>query len=105
MVVRESGPVECARLTVRDHGVGVPEGQREQVFDRFHRAHAAAGDAGFALGGLGLGLYVTKQIVERHGGTIACEAAEGQGSAFVVTLPLSRAARLGGVSPAAQAAG
>lgn len=92
VVVRKSGPVECARLTVRDHGVGVPEGQREQVFDRFHRAHAAAGDAGFALGGLGLGLYVTKQIVERHGGTIACETAEDQGSVFVVTLPVSRSA-------------
>ena len=93
MVVRESGPLECARLTVRDHGLGVPDAQRELVFDRFHRAHAAAGDAGWALGGLGLGLYITRQIVERHGGTIACNSpAVGPGTEFVVTLPLTRGA-------------
>jgi signal transduction histidine kinase len=41
---------------------------------------------------LGLGLYITRQIVERHGGTIVCEAPEtGPGSAFVVTMPLQRA--------------
>ena len=78
-----------ARVTVRDHGVGVPEVERERVFDRFHRAHAVAGNAGWALGGLGLGLYITRQVVEQHGGTIVCERpADGDsGTAFVVTLP------------------
>jgi len=90
--VRAEDGADCAKLTVRDHGVGVPEAQREQIFDRFHRAHAGAGDAGWAMGGLGLGLYIARQIVERHGGTIAHETPEGPGTRFVVTLPLAEAA-------------
>ena len=80
------------RLTVRDHGVGVPEEECDRVFDRFHRAHAEAGNAGWALGGLGLGLYIARQIVERHGGTIACgrPADGGPGTAFEVSLPCGR---------------
>ena len=82
---------ERVRIAVRDHGVGVPEAERTRIFERFHRAHALPGDAGWAMGGLGLGLYIAHQVTERHGGTIAHEAPDGPGACFVVTLPLGAA--------------
>lgn len=73
------------RISVRDHGNGVPEAQREQVFERFYQGHGERN-----IGGLGLGLYISRQIVDLHGGQIACEAAEGGGSRFVLRLPANR---------------
>jgi signal transduction histidine kinase len=70
------------RLAVRDHGKGVPPEHRERIFDRFERL----GDGG-AVRGLGLGLFITKQIVHAHHGRIYVEAPEGGGSRFVVELP------------------
>jgi signal transduction histidine kinase len=75
----ESGGV---RLEVRDWGLGIPPERRESLFDRFYQAH---GDGHF--GGLGLGLYVSKQIVELHGGSIEAEFPSDGGCQFVVTLP------------------
>jgi signal transduction histidine kinase len=69
-------------LTVRDHGVGIPPAERERIFDQFHQAHPES-----ATKGMGLGLYISKQIVELHGGTISVEAPPDGGSRFVVRLP------------------
>ncbi|CAM4313011.1 PAS domain S-box protein [Corallococcus sp. ZKHCc1 1396] len=73
---------EHARLTVRDEGVGIaPEAQR-RVFERFERELSAKAEAGY-----GLGLYIVRQLVEAHGGTIRLESVPGQGATFTVDLP------------------
>jgi signal transduction histidine kinase/heme-degrading monooxygenase HmoA len=76
--------VGMARLAVRDRGVGIPPERRGRIFERFYQAHGEG-----HLGGLGLGLYIARQIVELHGGRIQAEAPEDGGTRFVVTLPLT----------------
>lgn len=74
-------------LSVTDHGMGIPLEHRDRIFDRFYQAHE-----GSASAGMGLGLYISAQIVERHGGTIRAEFPEGGGTRFVVSLPRARVA-------------
>lgn len=69
---------------VCDRGIGIPTDELNQVFERFHRGRQVSSTN---YGGLGLGLYITKQIIERHGGTIWVESKEGQGTTFFFTLP------------------
>ncbi|GAC1327054.1 MAG: hypothetical protein NVS2B16_01910 [Chloroflexota bacterium] len=73
-------------IAVRDHGLGIPEADQEHLFERFFRGSAEGQD----IKGMGLGLYVTKRIVEAHGGSISLQSTPGQGSEFRFTLPLSR---------------
>jgi signal transduction histidine kinase len=70
-----------ARLTVRDHGIGISVEDQRRIFGRFERA------ASLSYGGLGLGLFISSQIVRAHGGTISVESAPDVGSVFVVDLP------------------
>jgi PAS domain S-box-containing protein len=70
-------------VSVRDYGIGVPANDRDSLFERFFQAHLQG-----HYGGVGLGLYISAQIVGMHGGTIFHEAPEGRGSRFVVLLPL-----------------
>ena len=72
-----------AQLRVCDRGPGVPEAMRERIFEAFFRMPGHAEQAG----GVGLGLSLVKQIAQRHGGTVRCEAREGGGSVFVFSLP------------------
>jgi PAS domain S-box-containing protein len=69
---------------VSDRGMGIPADELGQVFERFHRGRHVSSTN---YGGLGLGLYITKQIVERHGGQIWVESREGQGTTFYFSLP------------------
>jgi PAS domain S-box-containing protein len=71
------------RLEVRDGGPGVPAAERERIFERFTQSGNAA-----HRGGLGLGLFIVRQIVEAHGGRVRAEEAHGGGAAFVVELPV-----------------
>ena len=73
-----------ATLRICDRGPGVPEAARERIFEPFYRLPGHAELAG----GVGLGLSLVKQIAERHGGVIRCEARDGGGSCFVLSLPL-----------------
>lgn len=73
-----------ARLCVVDHGIGVPSDQQERIFGRFERAVPARNYAG-----LGLGLWIVKQVVEASGGGVSVESAKGEGARFTVRLPLS----------------
>jgi PAS domain S-box-containing protein len=71
-----------ARFTIRDYGIGIPPEHQARIFERFERA---VSDRNY--GGLGLGLWIVRQIVEALGGTISVESEAGRGSLFTVTLP------------------
>ena len=75
-----------AALTVRDHGIGIPEAARAHLFERFYRASNVDGRQ---ISGLGIGLFVVHEVVTAHGGAIEVRSEEGQGSAFTVLLPLA----------------
>lgn len=77
----------CAEIEVRDRGIGLKSEDRERIFERFERA--AQGHSN--TNGLGLGLFITKKIVDAHGGTIEVNSAVGKGSCFRVHLPLPTA--------------
>jgi signal transduction histidine kinase len=72
------------QVRVCDRGPGVPEVYRERIFEAFFRLPGHAERAG----GVGLGLSLVRQIAQRHGGQVRCEAREGGGSCFVLSLPL-----------------
>ncbi|MBV9476001.1 MAG: PAS domain-containing protein [Acidobacteria bacterium] len=73
------------RTSVSDRGIGIPRDEIPQLFERFHRARNVSSRY---YGGLGLGLYIARAIVEAHGGVITVESEEGSGSTFTMTLPL-----------------
>ena len=72
-------------LEVEDTGVGIPAEEQEHLFERFFRSSNATENA---IPGTGLGLTITKAIVERHGGQIEIESAESSGTTVRVRLPL-----------------
>ena len=72
--------------SVRDYGVGIPAEEQGRVFDRFFRASNASS---LSRNGLGLGLYLSREILTRHGGRIWCESTQELGSTFYFTLPLA----------------
>jgi signal transduction histidine kinase len=77
----ENGALE---LQVRDTGVGIPEDQRERVFERFHRIE---GTQARTYEGTGIGLSLVQELVKLHGGSVRVESVLGQGSVFTVTIP------------------
>jgi signal transduction histidine kinase len=81
VTVGDGGPGE-ARLAVRDHGRGVPPEHRPHLFDRSHRAPTVQ-----HVSGLGIGLHISRQIVELHGGKLGAEFPEDGGTCFVLLLP------------------
>jgi signal transduction histidine kinase len=70
------------KVTVSDRGIGVPQKHRARIFDRYYRAHDGRGFAG-----MGLGLYISRQIVELHGGTLVAEHPRVGGTALVLCVP------------------
>lgn len=72
-----------ARIRVSDQGIGIEAEHLERIFERFERATP---DRGY--GGIGLGLYITRTMMERMGGTVEVESSRGIGSTFTLTLPL-----------------
>ncbi|WP_368670572.1 CHASE domain-containing protein [Myxococcus sp. AM011] len=80
--VHVRGDEHEARLEVRDRGIGIAPEDAERVFDRFERAVSSR-----HYGGLGLGLFITRQLVEAHGGHIFLESHPGAGTTFIVVLP------------------
>jgi len=73
---------EGAHIEVRDHGVGISAEDQQRIFRQFERV----GD-GKSADGLGLGLYITRQLIEAHGGTIRVSSEPGHGSVFSLDLP------------------
>jgi signal transduction histidine kinase len=83
--VEVSAPVsEAVQLTVSDQGLGIPPDKRQRLFERFYRAH----DESYASG-MGLGLFISKQIVKQHGGSLTAEFPPDGGTRMVVRLPSS----------------
>ncbi|WP_164012430.1 MEDS domain-containing protein [Pyxidicoccus trucidator] len=80
--VKVDGGPERARLVVKDHGIGIPAEHQDRIFRRFERA--APKDH---FGGLGLGLWMTRRLVEAHGGSLQLQSEPGLGSTFIVELP------------------
>jgi signal transduction histidine kinase len=81
----ENGRAGAARLIVTDRGVGIDPQVQRRIFGRFERAVSTRNFAG-----LGLGLWVAKQIVEAHQGTISVVSVPGEGATFTVVLPVSK---------------
>jgi two-component system phosphate regulon sensor histidine kinase PhoR len=76
-----------AIVRVEDNGVGIAEADRERVFDRLYRV----ADSQVVVPGVGLGLYISRQLAESYGGTLVVESSTpGKGSVFALALPLSR---------------
>ena len=81
---REDGEI---MLSVRDDGIGIPERQLDQIWQRFYQVDPARGDGR----GAGLGLTMVRQIARLHGGTVTVQSAEGVGSCFTLRFPMNPA--------------
>jgi NtrC-family two-component system sensor histidine kinase KinB len=74
-------------VSVTDTGPGIRSEYREKVFEKFFRVEHHSGQGKPNVGGAGIGLYLTRQIIEAHGGTIRCEPGDqGIGTRFAITL-------------------
>lgn len=93
VAVEVRGQPSQVLLSVRDHGPGVPPGERERIFEPFHRLDPSRSRES---GGAGLGLAIARRIALRHGGALDVGDAQGGGAAFTLTLPRGGAA---GVTP------
>lgn len=83
VAVRQDG--ECACVQVRDYGIGISEADQVRIFQQFERVSSR-----HSVAGLGLGLFISEQIVSAHGGRIEVKSAPGEGALFSVLLPLTR---------------
>ncbi len=82
--VEIDGQTDHVVVRVQDRGIGIPAGDLQRIFERFQRGSNARK---LGIGGTGFGLFLSKQLVALHGGTIEVESREGKGSTFTVTLP------------------
>lgn len=80
--IKVTGETDFVRLEVKDQGIGITKESQERIFERFERATNAT-----HVSGLGLGLFITKQILKAHDGTIRVESEKDVGSTFIVELP------------------
>jgi signal transduction histidine kinase len=91
--------IGMVRLSVTDRGPGIPPEGRQRIFDRFYQARS-----GDLASGMGLGLYICRQIVEQHGGSISAEFPAEGGTRFVVALPIGSARTQAAPAPSTDAA-
>jgi signal transduction histidine kinase len=84
ITIRVEARGDQACVTVTDQGIGIPQASIPHLFQRFYRADNADSQH---ISGMGVGLYVVKEIVSLHGGDIEVTSTEGQGSTFMICLP------------------
>jgi two-component system phosphate regulon sensor histidine kinase PhoR len=84
VTVELAGGAGRVRLTVRDGGLGIPAGEQERIFEKFYRLDPAQTRG---VGGSGLGLFISRELVARMGGSLSVRSQLGEGAAFVVDLP------------------
>ena len=77
---------KCVSVSAKDFGIGIEEKDHEKIFERFYRA---AGKEEQTFPGFGIGLFIAKEIIQRHEGTIGLRSAKGKGSVFTFTLPIA----------------
>jgi hypothetical protein len=87
--IGQGAPDGAIRIQVSDQGRGIAPRDRDALFTPFYRLRSAAESA---VPGLGLGLYITRELVEAHDGTISIDEAPGGGARFTITLPPSESA-------------
>ena len=73
-------------IRIKDYGIGIPEHLREMLFDQFSKAGRSGLNGEKSIG---LGLHISKDIVEQHGGTLTLETEENKGSTFIISMPLA----------------
>lgn len=78
---------DFVEIIITDDGIGIDEHDKEKIFDRYFRSEKARAKAPI---GTGLGLYMTKRIIETHGGTMWFDSTEGKGTTFHFTVPIAR---------------
>jgi two-component system sensor histidine kinase SenX3 len=83
--VQITSDVQGAKIAVQDHGVGVPADSIERIFERFYRIDRARSRG---TGGTGLGLSIVRHVVTNHGGDVSVSSREGEGSTFIIHLPM-----------------
>ena len=82
--VRVSAVDSESRVSVEDHGIGIPAARQSRIFERFYTAHS---DTPHDYGGMGIGLYLAREFVMRHGGRLWFHSVENEGSTFTFALP------------------
>jgi signal transduction histidine kinase len=87
--VRLTSEDNTARLSVTDHGCGIPKQEQERIFEPFYRIGAGAAKANGATGS-GLGLALVLRAVQAHGGQVTLKSEPGIGSTFTITIPLQK---------------
>lgn len=85
IIIRTARDKNEVTLCVEDYGIGIPQDKLEKVFEQFYRV---SGDMQHTFPGLGLGLYISSEIIKREGGRIWVQSIEGKGSTFCFALPL-----------------
>jgi PAS domain S-box-containing protein len=86
IIIHLSKDKERVKCSVQDFGLGIPKEKQSQIFERFYRV----GEENIPSPGLGLGLYIAKEIIKREGGEIWVESEEGKGSTFTFNLPIKK---------------
>jgi two-component system phosphate regulon sensor histidine kinase PhoR len=92
---REGGEISLATamsdgmvtIEIADNGIGIPQEDQPRIFERFYRVDRSRSRE---MGGTGLGLSIVKHVVQSHGGTIEVDSTLGEGSRFVMRLPVRR---------------
>jgi signal transduction histidine kinase len=79
-------------MEVTDDGIGIPEEVRDKLFGKFYSTKGSRGT--------GLGLLITKKVIEEHGGTIAVESEQGRGTSFLIHIPFQRMQQANGLGTA-----
>jgi two-component system, OmpR family, sensor kinase len=79
-----------AVVTVEDYGLGIPKGDLGRLFERYYRGSNVTG-----IVGSGIGLYLVKTVIDLHQGTVSVESREGEGSRFVIRLPVNQPVHAG----------